>query len=124
MPIYYALVGKQLGNAPCVLADFTSYVGNFHKITQQLMPRIEANTMKTWELDEFFFHYISEDGITFLCMTDKNYKRKQAFAFLQDIKKSLITRYSSRDLERAAAHSLGTFSEVIRDKIVGVGLEC
>lgn len=46
------------------------------------MPRIEANTMKTWELDEFFFHYINEDGITLLCMTDKEYKRKQAFAFL------------------------------------------
>ena len=57
--------------------------------------------MKTWELDEFFFHYVNEDGIIILCMTDKDYKRKQAFAFLQDLKKSLIKRYTSRELERA-----------------------
>lgn len=82
MPIYYSLVGKREGDHHVVLCDFTTYVGNFHNITQKLMPRIEANTMKTWELDEFFFHYASEDGVTFLCMTDKEYKRKQAFAFL------------------------------------------
>mmetsp|Transcript_14094 Transcript_14094/g.17792 ORF Transcript_14094/g.17792 Transcript_14094/m.17792 type:complete len:131 (-) Transcript_14094:494-886(-) len=118
MPIYYALVGKQLGQANVVLADFTAYVGNFHDITKKLMPRIEANTMKTWELDEFFFHYASEDGITLLCMTDKEYKRKQAFAFLQDLKKTLLKRYSQRDLDRAQAHSLASFSETIHDKIV------
>lgn len=57
--------------------------------------------MKTWELDEFFFHFINDEGITFLCMTDKEYKRKQAFAFLQDLRKALKKRYSDRDLERA-----------------------
>ena len=60
-----------------------------HQIPQQLLPRIELNTMKTWELDEFFFHFINDDGITLLCMTDKEYKRKQAFAFLQDLRKAL-----------------------------------
>ena len=82
MPIYYALVGKQAGSENIVLCDFTTYVGNFQNVTSKLMPRIESNTMKTWELDEFFFHYINEDGIIVLCMTDKEYKRKQAFAFL------------------------------------------
>ena len=82
------------------------------------MPRIEPNTMKTWELDEFFFHSICEDGLIVLCMTDKLYKRKQAFAFLGDVKKSLLNRYSTRELERATAHSLNTFGETIHEKIV------
>ena len=76
MPIYYTLVGKSMLGSNIVLCDFTSYVGNFHEITGKLLPRIEPNTMKTWELDEFFFHYINEDGIILLCMTDKEYKRK------------------------------------------------
>ena len=118
MPIYYALVGKSSGGSNIVLCDFTSYVGNFHDICSKLMPRIEANTMKTWELDEFFFHYICEDGIIVLCMTDKAYKRKQAFAFLGDTKKSLLQRYSGREIERAQAHSIATFSETIHEKIV------
>ena len=49
--------------------------------------------MKTFELDDFMFHYINEDRISVLCMTDKDYKRKQAFAFLQDTKKTFMGRY-------------------------------
>jgi hypothetical protein len=35
------------------------------------MQRIEPDTKKTFELEEFLFHYINEDGLTVLCMTDK-----------------------------------------------------
>lgn len=38
--------------------------------------------MKTCELDEFFFHYINEFGISVMCMTDKKFEKKTAFAFL------------------------------------------
>lgn len=116
MPIYYALVGKSVGSM--VLCDYTSYVGNFHAITMKLMPRIEANTMKTFELDEFFFHYINEDGLVILCMTDKLYKRKQAFAFLGDVKKGLALKYQQHELDRAIGHSITAFSETLREKIV------
>ncbi len=118
MPIYYTLIGKSMLGSNVVLCDFTSYVGNFHEITTKLLPRIEPNTMKTWELDEFFFHYINEDGIILLCMTDKEYKRKQAFAFLQDLKKALLKKYNSYELDRAKPHALGTFREVIHEKMV------
>lgn len=92
MPLYYALVAKD--ERKTTLVDFTTYVGNFQQVCQRLMERIEANTMKTFELDDYFFHFINEDGLTVLCMTDKQYKRKQAFAFLQDIKKTLLKRYT------------------------------
>ena len=76
MPIYYSLVGKSQSGNNIILCDFTTYVGTFTDICSKLMPRIEPNTMKTWELDEFYFHYINEEGIIILCMTDKEYKRK------------------------------------------------
>jgi len=74
MPIYYALVGKSQENT--VLTDYTSYIGSFQTITQKLMPRVQMNTMKTLETDEFFFHYINDEGIMVVCMTDKAFKRK------------------------------------------------
>jgi hypothetical protein len=37
----------------------------------QLMQRIEPETKKTFELEDFLFHYINEEGLTILCMTDK-----------------------------------------------------
>ena len=62
------------------------------------MEKIEANTMKTFELEEFFFHYINDLGLSVLCMTDKGFNRKQSFAFLQDVKKSLLEYHTQRDI--------------------------
>ena len=72
MPIYYALVAKE----NTIHAEYTSYGGNFKKYALELMNRIQPNTMKTFELDEFFFHYVNEFNISVLCMTDKKYERK------------------------------------------------
>ena len=68
MTIFYALVSKQNN---IVLAEFTEYSGNFQQYTVQLMKRIESNSKRTFELEEYFFHYINEDGITVMCMSDK-----------------------------------------------------
>ena len=65
------------------------------------MPNIEEGMMKSAELDEYMFHYAYVDGIIVLCMTDKTFVRKQAFAFLQDIKKSLLEYYSLREITNA-----------------------
>ena len=84
----------------------------------QLMNRIEENTKKTFELEEFFFHYINEDGLTILCMTDKNLNSKKIpFAFMQDLRKQLLSQYSQREIENAKAYQLGTFTDKIREKI-------
>lgn len=68
MTIYYALVAKKQN---IVLCEYTEYSGNFQQYTMQLMSRVEPGTRKTFELEDFLFHYINEDGITVLCMTDK-----------------------------------------------------
>ena len=90
------------------------------------MGKIQENTMKTFELEEFFFHYINEHGISVLCMTDKEFERKKSFAFLQDVKKRLVDDYNSRELQNATAQSLSTFSQIIAEKIVRKSsyLEC
>lgn len=79
MPIYYGLVAKR---SNIILAEYTEYNGNFQQITMQLMQRIQPDTKKTFELEDFFFHYINEEGLTLLCMTDKKLNKKIAFAFL------------------------------------------
>mmetsp|Transcript_18721 Transcript_18721/g.13553 ORF Transcript_18721/g.13553 Transcript_18721/m.13553 type:complete len:131 (+) Transcript_18721:121-513(+) len=83
----------------------------------QIMPRIEAETKKTFELEEYFFHYINEDGISVLCMTDKTINKKVPFAFMVDLKKALFQQYNAREIENAKAYQLGTFTDVIREKM-------
>lgn len=77
--IFYALVSR---GKDTILTEYTGYNGNFKKIAEQLMERIQENAMKTFELEEFYFHYINEFGISVLCMTDKKFEKKLAFAFL------------------------------------------
>jgi hypothetical protein len=68
------------------------------------MSRIETDTKKTFELEEFFFHYINEDGLTVLCMSDKKVNKKVPFAFMQDLRKTLLNTYSAREIENAKAY--------------------
>ena len=82
------------------------------------MQRIEPDTKKTFELEDFLFHYINEEGLTLLCMTDKALQKKIAFAFLQDLRKTLTQTYSPRELENAKAYGLSTFTDKIREKMV------
>ena len=117
MPIYYALVAKR---SNIVLAEYTEYSGNFQQYTMQLMQRIEADTKKTFELEEFLFHYINEDGLTIMCMTDKAIQKKIAFAFMQDCRKNLLQTYSLREIENAKAYGLQTFTDTLKDKIVSI----
>ena len=98
MPIYYCLLAKE-GNV--VLCDYSSYSGNFSDVAESILERVQPNSMKTIELEEQSFHYLNDENITALCMADKKFNRKQAFAFLQDTKKALLEYYTTRDLERA-----------------------
>jgi hypothetical protein len=70
----------------------------------QLMARIETETKKTFELEEFFFHYINEDNLTVLCMTDKVVNKKIPFAFMQDLRKTLLATYTLKEIENAKAY--------------------
>ncbi len=114
MTIYYALIAKRRN---IVLAEYTEYSGNFQQITMQLMEKIEEDYKKTFELEDFMFHYINEDGLTLLCMSDKQLDSKVAFAFLVDLRKTLTTTYTNRELENAKAYQLTTFTEKIREKV-------
>ena len=69
MSIYYVLVSKR---NDMILADYTEYSGNFQQITIDLMKHIEENSKKTFELSDYLFHYINDEGITVLCMTSKD----------------------------------------------------
>jgi hypothetical protein len=86
------------------------------------MQRIEPETKKTFELEDFLFHYINEDGLTVLCMTDKAIQKKIAFAFMQDVRKTVLNNYTARELENAKAYSLTTFTEKLREKMVSLDI--
>jgi hypothetical protein len=66
------------------------------------------------------FHYIVDNGITFLCMADEGMKRRLTFSFLEEIKRIWRESYTSVE-QNALAFSLNDqFSPVLRQQIVSM----
>lgn len=83
MPIVYSLIARKKS----VLAEYTSSTGNFPTVTRVLLAKIpEQDGKMSYVYDKHVFHYIVDQGMTFLCMSDENTKRRITFAFLEDIK--------------------------------------
>lgn len=67
MPILYSVISR----GPTVLAKYASCAGNFAEVTEQIIAKIPSNNEKlTYSHGNYLFHYICEEGIIFMCITD------------------------------------------------------
>ena len=115
MPILYALIARK----KAVLAEYTSSSGNFPTVTRVLLSKIpEHDSKMSYVYDKYVFHYLVDQGITFLCMSDESMKRRQTFAFLDDIKKHWRDRFASSEQTALAFSMNEIFSPVLRQRIV------
>lgn len=114
MPILYALVARKKS----VLAEFTSSSGNFPTVTRVLLSKIkEQDSKMSYVYDKYVFHYMVDQGITFLCMSDETTKRRIAFSFLDDIKRLWRDRFGSVE-QTALAFSLNElFAPILNQRI-------
>lgn len=80
-----------------MLAKHASCAGNFTEVTEQVLGKISADNAKlTYSHGSYLFHYITEDTITFLCITDDDFERSKAFSYLSDVKRRFRTQYGAR----------------------------
>lgn len=117
MTLVYALVSRQ----KTVLAEHTSTsaTGNFPTVTRVLLSKIPpVDGRMTYVYDEYTFHYVVENGICFLCMSDEQNRHRIPFAFLQEIKELFTSKYGMDVPQRAIAFSLNEeFSKTIADRM-------
>mmetsp|Transcript_24743 Transcript_24743/g.28591 ORF Transcript_24743/g.28591 Transcript_24743/m.28591 type:complete len:222 (+) Transcript_24743:128-793(+) len=111
MTIVYALVSRQ----KTVLAEYTATLGNFPTVTRMLLAKIPTTDGKmTYIYDDYVFHYVSESGICYLCMSDEKNKHRVPYAFLTDMKDHFLARYGLEASQMAIAFSFNEeFSKVI-----------
>jgi len=114
MPIIYALVAR----GTCVLAEYTGTSGNFTTVTRRILEKIPPQDAKmSYVYDRHIFHYIVEDGLTYLCMADEEFGRRIPFAFLDDIKNRFRATYGDRG-KTAIAYGMNTdFSRVLQNQM-------
>lgn len=93
MPILFATVSR--GNT--VLAKYASCSGNFTEVVDQVLAKISPENAKlTYSHGNYLFHYISDNRIIYLAITDDDFERSKAFAFLSDIKRRFEIQYGDR----------------------------
>ncbi|KAI8351332.1 synaptobrevin domain-containing protein [Mortierella sp. GBAus27b] len=111
MSIIYALIAR----GTVILTEYTSSSGNFTTVTEAILEKIPPNNSKlTYVYDRYLFHYICEDGLTYMCMTDDSFGRRIPFAFLQDIKQKFLDQYGQeRALSSLVPYSMNEFSRTI-----------
>ena len=115
MSIVYALVARQRA----VLAEHTTSSGNFPTVTRVLLAKIDTTTdsKMSYVYDQHVFHYMVDNGITFLCMASENSKRRATFDFLEEIKTSWRQSFSTVE-QTALAFSLNdAFAPVLSAKM-------
>lgn len=73
MPLIYSLVAR----GKTVLAEYTCAQGNFPTVTRILLSKLPQQDGKmSYVYDNHTFHYIVDNGIIFLCLSDGDIKSK------------------------------------------------
>lgn len=117
MAIIYALISRQ----QTVLAENTSTTatGNFPTVTRVLLEKIPQQDEKmTLVHDDYVFHYIVENGICYMCMSDEKNKHRIPFAFLEDIKDRFLRQFGLEGAQQAIAFAMNEdFKGSIADRM-------
>mmetsp|Transcript_40318 Transcript_40318/g.59255 ORF Transcript_40318/g.59255 Transcript_40318/m.59255 type:complete len:224 (-) Transcript_40318:339-1010(-) len=117
MTILYALVSR----GKTVLSEYSAptSTGNFPLVTRVVLSKVPPVDGKmTYVYDNYVFHYIVENGICYLCMSDELTKHRLPYAFLNDIKERFIALYGLESPQTAIAFSFNErFSVVISERM-------
>merc|ERR1739848_449179 len=56
--------------------------------------------------DDYVFHYIVENGICYMCMSDEKNKHRIPFAFLEDTKNRFLAQFGLENAQQAIAFAM------------------
>ncbi|GAB2276896.1 hypothetical protein Dimus_011607 [Dionaea muscipula] len=90
--LIYSFVAK----GTVVLAEHTSYSGNFSTIAVQCLQKLPANSSKyTYSCDGHTFNFLVDNGFVFLVVADEASGRSLPFVFLERVKEDFKQRYAA-----------------------------
>ncbi|XP_057334774.1 vesicle-associated membrane protein 7 [Microplitis mediator] len=114
MPILYSVISR----GPTILAKYATCTGNFEEVIDKILPKIPPHNDKlTYSQGPYLFHYICEDRIIYMCITDDDFQRSRAFLFLNEIKRRFLAAYGP-GVHSAIAYSMNPeFSRVLTNEM-------
>ncbi|KAF2345909.1 Synaptobrevin [Trinorchestia longiramus] len=95
MSILYVVIAQ----GPVVLARYASCAGNFQDVADQVLSRLAMDEVSaprmTFTHDAYLTHYLLNNGIAYLCITDASFDRYRSFLFLEDIRERFQAAFQS-----------------------------
>ena len=104
---FYALISR----GTTVLVENTgqaNMTGNFEVIARVILSKLDEPNQpprRSVGFEEYSFHILSDDGLSFVVLTDKAVPTSRAFEFLSEVKQRFATNFKRQDWEHAIAHS-------------------
>ncbi|VDC07952.1 unnamed protein product [Peniophora sp. CBMAI 1063] len=99
MSLIHALVAQ----GSTILAEHAAGQRDFSQATQTILSKIPPNNSKlTYVWEQYLFHYISEDGFTYLTMADDAAGRRMPFTFLTELQRKFLSGPSSSSAQQGA----------------------
>ena len=69
-------------------------VGNFAHIATNLLPRFRTTDGKSTYLHgQYTFHVVRENDVKYVCMSDRDIKRRVVFAFLRETMETFVRQF-------------------------------
>nr|CAB3267592.1 vesicle-associated membrane protein 7-like [Phallusia mammillata] len=95
-PLGMAILYSVIARGQTVLAKYASCAGNFQEVAEQILAKIPSDDAKlTYSHGNFLFHYVCEDRIVYMAITEDDFERSRAFRYLSDIKKRFKSTYGN-----------------------------
>ncbi|KAL6124792.1 hypothetical protein ACLB2K_077301 [Fragaria x ananassa] len=89
--LIYSFVAK----GSVVLAEHTSFSGNFSTIAVQCLQKLpSSSTRSTYSCDGHTFNFLLDNGFVFLVVADESVGRSVPFVFLERVKADFMQRYA------------------------------
>uniref|UniRef100_A0A914VU18 Vesicle-associated membrane protein 7 n=1 Tax=Plectus sambesii TaxID=2011161 RepID=A0A914VU18_9BILA len=118
MPLLFSSISR--GTA--VLAKHATCPGNFIEVTEQVLTKITENGRLTYSHGLFLLHYIADNGIVYLCITDDEFERSRAFAYLAEIKRRFEMIYGARVMTALPYAMNSDFAPVLAAEMRGFSM--
>ena len=112
--IIYSLIAKD--DKP--LAEFSYYTGTFSQACLNYLKKIEPNTSKAVQIDDFTLFFINENHISYMILAGKMFQKEGALGCLESIKREFNATYVGRDFDGELAYGLSDeFKEKLKLKM-------
>ena len=90
-----------MGNDQELYASFPDYKAHFKNITRSVCDGTLKDPQCTLTANAYTFHFQIDLNVIYICLTDRSFPKKDAFAFLDTLRSKLYLTYSPEQIQSA-----------------------